>query len=141
MDIAHLQENSIVTRREILASASAALAANAATSRFAAGLDAAPVDDGPTVDSLINLAENGTEQPYYGRLLGVYLARHGSIARHNDDGTVSIYAPEPPGSAWRKWTIRDANRPVGVDVAKYFRAANRGEDFPAGVPLEMLPKD
>ena|SRR5580692_1663308 len=131
-----------MTRREIIASASAALAANAATARFA-DAKPTPIAEGPTVDEMITLAERGSldEQKYYGHLLGIYLSRFGSIARPGIDGTIAIYTPEPPEHGWRKRSIRDANRVVPADLAKYWRPANRGEEFPAGVPVETLPKD
>ena len=98
----------------------------------------ASIAQAPTLDQLVNLAESGADTKYYSRLLGLYLARWGTIARSNEDGTISVYSPEPK-KTWRRWTVADAQRVVPIDLARYFKPANRGEFFPANVPVELLP--
>jgi hypothetical protein len=125
-----------MTRREILGAAAAG-AALAAAPPAVADKPAAP-QTGPMVDQLIQLAEHGSDPQYYGRLLAACLEQTGTIAKDNGDGTVSTYSPEWPREAWRKNTVFGSGRPIPADLLKHIKPANRGMDFPAGIPFRPL---
>jgi hypothetical protein len=143
-----------MTRREILTAAAVAapFAAVGVVGGIAADLNEAKrrvspaPKTGPSMEQLINLAEHGPDRQYYGRLLGEALAVTGRIANDNGDGSVSLYTAEliqntrggPKHWAWRKETVSGSGRPMPAAVLPHIRAANRGEDFPAGVPFERL---
>ena len=138
-----------MTRRDVLTTAGIAAAGAAAGSvAFGDGakrrVSPAP-KTGPSMEQLISLAEHGPDRQYYGRLLGEALAVTGRIANDNGDGSVSLYTAEliesrggPKHWAWRKETVSGSGRPMPAAVLPHIRAANRGEDFPAGVPFERL---
>jgi len=92
---------------------------------------------GPSMEQLINLAEHSSDRHYYGRLLMQALTETGRIADDNGDGTVSLYSAEA-NEAWRKETVSGSGRPIPASVLPHIRPANRGEDFPVGVPFEPL---
>jgi hypothetical protein len=118
----------MMTRREILAAG--------AIAPFATADPPAAPQTGPTVDQLINLVEHGNDQEYYGRLLTACLEQTGTVAKDNGDGTISNYSPDR--GAWRKRTVRSSQRPIPADLLSHVKRANRGMDFPAGVPFRDL---
>jgi hypothetical protein len=123
-----------MTRRTILG-----IAAIAAP--LAAALAAEPPrerTDGPTVDQLISLAEHGRDPHYYGRLLAACLEETGTVAKDNGDVTISLYSPDDHKGAWRKKTVRSSMRPIPADLLRHVKAANRGDEFPAGVGYTPL---
>jgi hypothetical protein len=120
-----------MTRRDLLGAA-------VAVAPFAVADPPAAPQSGPTVEQLINLAEHGPHSEYYGRLLADCLDQTGTVARDNGDGTVSLYSPEWPRSAWTKRTVSNSGRPVPAGLLIHVQPANRGEDFPSGVGFKPL---
>lgn len=138
-----------MTRRDVLSTAGIAAAATAAPLAILADGTKhripPPQKTGPSMNQLIDLAENGPDRQYYGRLLGEALAVTGRIANDNGDGTISLYDAElvrddagRRSNAWRKQTVASSARPIPAAVLPQIRPADRGEDFPAGVSFEPL---
>lgn len=97
--------------------------------------------NGPIMEQLIDLAENGDDTTYYGALLGEVLGKTGTVANDNGDGTISLYEVgsdtnhDAKSRAWRKRSVWASSLPIPGDVLPKIRPENRGEDFPAGVPF------
>ena len=134
-----------MTRRDVLSTAGIAAAVTAAPLAVLADgakhrIPPAP-KTGPSMNQLIDLAENGPDRQYYGRLLGEALAVTGRIANDNGDGTISLYDAEngPHGHGLLAEADRPGSvRPIPAMVLPHIEPANRGEEFPAGLPFEPL---
>jgi hypothetical protein len=127
-----------MNRRDVAKAAVVALAACPATAKL---VSAAPSKrQGPTIGSLINLAEHGSDSEYYGRLLKKALRYHSVIAVPQDN-KVRIY--------WDSLNVFLACRNGHFDAAgpetlvselllEHYKPAQRGSDFPAGIPFRKL---
>jgi hypothetical protein len=128
-----------MTRREILASAAAAPLAAAAVSVLAAPA----IRQGPTMAELVALAENGTDRPYYKRLLDRALRHTGTVVIQDSprEGWCTAYAwePELPDRTNYTKTVYQTGGVLVPDVMlPYIRPENRGGDFPGRVPFRKL---
>lgn len=99
--------------------------------------DAIPTDrQGPTMDQLIVLAENGPDA-HYGRILGWALETTAPVVNEGDERDV-LYHPTGSGT-YGTCTFRKAGLTlVPADVLPHFRPENRGEEFPPDVPYVPL---
>jgi hypothetical protein len=103
-----------------------------------------PSPNGPTMDDLINLAENHEiDRGYYVRLLDLAIQHTGPVA--SPFGPFSIIyhhmARLPPTTVTqyaRTYIHKASCVDVPEHILRHFRPENRGETFPAGIPFEPL---
>jgi hypothetical protein len=110
----------------------------------AAGPATVTVGPWPTMEQLINLAEAETNEPtrlYYAELLTRALLHTGPVASDTDGFAVVYYRHRPIlGEGTSRCFFRKAAEvAVPGDLLCHFRPANRGEEFPPGVPYRPLP--